>query len=87
MTTEVVTLNVSPEAAVAFRNASADTHLKLAKALEWWVVQAPEASSKIPSLSEAIQALQEESVRKGTHRITPEEIEAEIQAVRRQRRA
>jgi hypothetical protein len=38
-------------------------------------------------LSEAIQTLQEESVRKGTHRITPEEIEAEIQAVRRQRRA
>ena len=38
-------------------------------------------------IAETIRAIQEESVRKGTDRITPEEIEAEIQAVRRERRS
>jgi len=87
MTTEAVTIEVSPETARVYQNAPLERRQAVSQLLEVWLQDEAEPQLTCRQATETIRSIQAGSVRKGTDRITPEEIEAEIQAVRRERRS
>ncbi len=87
MTTEAVTIEVSPETARVYQNAPLERRQAVSQLLEVWLQDEAEPQLTRRQATETIRSIQAGSVRKGTDRITPEEIEAEIQAVRRERRS